>query len=381
MTAILPARKDNGGARPVVPAAAPCSGAGDAFLDLVQRLGLLSSKSAAGFLREHHDAPGVFLSGEAMGQALVAAGLLTDYQFERLLAGSTHGLVLGNYQVLRRIGAGGMGIVFEAKHVWMKRRAAIKVLPVDDDCPQSLLDRFYQEMEVLAKLDHPNIVRAFDAGQVPAAQGMPALLYLAMELIDGCDLEQYAARNWPIPIGLACAWICQAAAGLQAAHEGGLVHRDVKPSNLLLTRRGHIKLVDFGLVRQFSKRLTDPRDLLGTLEFMAPEQSHDPTSVSTHADIFALGASLFWLLTGEGPYQQGTSLNDSLRILKSARPRRLRTLRPDAPRELEAALARLLHPDPFERPAFPQMAARALSPFADPSLPANFLNSFPERAA
>src|SRR5256884_8159428 len=119
-----------------------------------------------------------------------------------------------------------------------------------------------------------------------------------MELVPGGDLERYVAEQGPRPVGQACEWVRQAASGLQEAHDRHLVHRDVKPSNLLLDEQGRVKLVDFGLVRQFSSRLTDPRVLLGSVEFMAPEQSHDPSGVGPAADVYGLGATLFWLPTG-----------------------------------------------------------------------------------
>src|SRR5262249_28799619 len=154
-----------------------------------------------------------------------------------------------------------------------------------------------------------------------------------------------------VPIPQACEWIRQAASGLQAAHDHHLIHRDIKPSNLLLTDDQQVKLVDFGLVRQFSSRLTDPGVLLGTVEYMSPEQSCDPFSVGSQADIYGLGATLFWLLTGEPPYPRGRTLADSLRLLQNTSPRRLRALMPNAPEELDALVARMLHRDPTRRPA------------------------------
>src|SRR5262249_22583223 len=143
---------------------------------------------------------------------------------------------------------------------------------------------------------------------------------------------------------------------------------DIKPSNLLLTDDQQVKLVDFGLVRQFSSRLTDPGVLLGTVEYMSPEQSCDPSSVGSQADIYGLGATLFWLLTGEPPYPRGRTLADSLRLLQNTSPRRLRALMPNAPEELDALVARMLHRDPTRRPALPLTIMNALAPFAHPSL-------------
>ncbi len=341
---------------------------GRAFLDQVVELNLLTRSSARVFLDQTSERLADTKSATALGEALVRAGLLTSYQVHRVLAGTTHGLVLGNYRVLERLGAGGMGVVFLAEHYLLMRRVAIKVLPVEEECPAWLRQRFFVEMRVLADLHHPNIVTAYDAGELPSAGGdQPALNYLVMELVSGGDLEKYVVDHGPRPIPQACDWVRQAACGLQEAHDLHLIHRDVKPSNLLLSAQGQVKLVDFGLVRQFSNPLTDPRSLLGSIQFMAPEQSHDPSAVGVPADIYGLGATLFWLLTGETPYPLAPSVAASLRLLQQTRPRRLRTLRPDAPEELEALLERMLDRDPLRRPAMPLAIVNALLPFADSS--------------
>lgn len=341
--------------------------AGRAFLNHVFRLGLLGAwgrviSPSILDLAENDTA-------ENVGDVLVQAGLLTKYQLERVLTGNTHGLVIGNYRILDRLGAGGMGIVYLGEHVMLNRRVAIKMLPIDDDCPQMMLDRFCAEMQVLASLHHPNIVMAFDSGKVEAtASGLPALVYLAMEFIDGCDLEKHVKDHGPVPVGKACRWVSDAACGLQEAHNHKLIHRDVKPSNILLTKDEHVKLVDFGLVRQFSLRLTDPNTLLGTLEFMSPEQSYDPTTIGSQADVYSLGATLFWLLTGEAPFRSVCSVSEALALLQRCQPRPLRQLRPDAPRELEAVIKQLLDKDPTRRPAMPLMVQKYLAPFAAPAL-------------
>jgi response regulator RpfG family c-di-GMP phosphodiesterase len=188
--------------------------------------------------------------------------------------------------------------------------------------------------------------------------------YLVMELVSGGDMEQHVIDHGILPIAQACNWFRQAACGLQEAHDHHLVHRDVKPSNLLLSESGQVKLVDFGLARRFVSQLTDPSCLLGSIEFMAPEQSFDPSAVGPQADIYGMGASLFWVLTGQTPYPEERSLAKALRALQCNRPRRLRALRQDAPEELDALVDRMLARDPAQRPALPVTVMNALTRFA-----------------
>ncbi|MFN4259491.1 MAG: protein kinase domain-containing protein [Gemmataceae bacterium] len=341
---------------------------GRKFLQELIQLQLLGRSSAGHFLRQALDHLEEFTDTETLGAALVEAGLLTSYQLNCVLSGSTHGLILGNYRVLERLGAGSMGVVFLGEHALLKRRVAIKVLPVDEDLPSAILERFYAEMRVLADLHHPNIVMALDAGKIPGpAPGMPVLHYLVMELITGGDLEQYIVDHGPATIPQACEWIRQAACGLQEAHDHHLIHRDIKPSNLLLTSHNQVKLVDFGLVRQFTRLMTDPRALLGSIEFMSPEQSMDPTAVGVQTDIYSLGATLFWLLTGQTPFPPERSVARALRALQQGTPRRLRSMLPNAPIDLDLLVARMLDRDPMRRPQLPVTIMNALARFAAPA--------------
>jgi response regulator RpfG family c-di-GMP phosphodiesterase/serine/threonine protein kinase len=334
------------------------------FLDRLLQRSILESDAALLFLEERNDRLEEYDSVERLGKALAHAGLLTDYQLDRVLAGTHYGLVLGSYRVLDELGSGGMGKVFLAEHRLLKRRVAVKVLPVDDDCPSAVRSRFYAEMQVLAELHHPNIVLAFDAGELtPTEPGLPQLIYLVMELVEGGDLERCVREKGPRPIAQACEWIREAAMGLQAAHDQHLIHRDVKPSNILLTHNSVAKVVDFGLARQFCSRLTDPRALLGSVDFMPPEQSHDPSAVGREADVYGLGGTLFWLLTGEPPYPFQDNVGASLRLLQQEPPRRLRQLRPDAPEALDDLLAQMLDRDPTKRPTMPAAIAHQLNPF------------------
>jgi response regulator RpfG family c-di-GMP phosphodiesterase/serine/threonine protein kinase len=343
---------------------------GQALLDSLVHLNLLDAHVVPGFLQQYQDRLGEFHDPGVLGDALVQTGVLTEYQLSRILAGTTHGLVLGSYKVLDRLGGGSVGVVFLAEHILLRRRVAIKVVPVDDGFPQSVLERFYAEMRLLAGLNHRHIVHAYDAGRLPApSQTLPALHYLVMELLTGGDLENYVVGHGPASIAQGCEWGRQAAAGLQEAHDHHLVHRDLKPSNLLLTTDREVKLVDFGLARQFYSNKTDPRALIGSIEFMAPEQSRDPTAVNARADIFGLGATLFWIVCGQTPYPQESSIAKALKALQTQTPRRLREFLPDAPRELDELLGRMMARDPSARPPTPLSVMPVLARFAATARP------------
>jgi serine/threonine protein kinase len=303
-------------------------------------------------------------SRDRVGVALVQAGVLTDYQRDRVVAGSSFGLVLGPYRVLDRLGGGSVGVLFRGEHTLLRRQVALKVVPVDDAGRVDLRDRFHAEMRALAALDHPHVATVHDAGVLPSpGPGQLALHYLVLELVTGGDLEQQVYdRGLPTP-AQACEWIRQAAAGVRAAHDLNLVHRDVKPSNLLLTTDGRMKVADFGLARQPVGGKTRPGTLLGSVEFMAPEQAADPASVGPPADVYGLGAVLFWLLTGQLPLPRGHSVAAALKILLAEKPRRVRELWPEAPAELDALLHKMLARDPADRPTAVAVMD-GLTPFA-----------------
>jgi response regulator RpfG family c-di-GMP phosphodiesterase len=295
---------------------------------------------------------------------LVEHGLLTAYQASRLRANREFGLVLGHYRILDRLGAGGMGVVYKAEHILLRRVVAVKVLALAVDQDSRLLLRFRSEMRAIGALRHPNIVSPLDAGHVTCAYpGEPVLHYLVMEYVEGTDLEELVLKHGPLPPPLVCELAWQVASGLSEAHAQGLVHRDIKPSNVLVTARNEAKLLDFGLAQDFRCRLTEPGMMLGTLDYMAPEQAQDAHAVDIRADLFGLGGVLYWCLTGEPPFPpQGPPATEIVRRL-TLPPPSARKLRPDVPAPLDAVLARLLAPRPDDRYATPQAVMRALTPF------------------
>jgi response regulator RpfG family c-di-GMP phosphodiesterase len=298
--------------------------------------------------------------------SLVEQGLLTDYQAARIDAGSSFGLVLGNYRVLDRLGAGGMGVVFRAEHIRMRRQVAIKVLPVHGDQDPRLLRRFLTEIRAIGQLQHPNIVAAFDAGELsdpdPNAD-KPVLHFFVMEYVPGRDLEEHVRAEGPLPPAKACDLVHQVASALAEAHKHNLVHRDIKPSNIQVTPEGQAKLLDFGLARRFHSGVTEPGTLLGTLDYMAPEQVQDASSVDIRADLYALGGTLYYCLTGRPPFPSTGSVVRELAARITQEPPSVRAVRPEVPVELDAIIRKMMARRPEDRYPMPQAVMQSLLPF------------------
>jgi response regulator RpfG family c-di-GMP phosphodiesterase len=300
---------------------------------------------------------------EEILRALIEKGLLTGYQADRIAARRTFGLVLGNYRVLDRLGAGGMGVVFLAEHIRLRSLVAIKVLPLSSDHDSRLLHRFFAEMRAVAHLKHPNIVGAMDAGEVEGRDGEPALHYFVMEYVPGQDLDEAVRQHGPFAPPKACDVISQIAAALGEAHKFQLVHRDIKPSNIRMTTAGHAKLLDFGLVRGVSGRMTEPGAVLGTLEYLAPEQALDASAVDIRADIFSLGGTLFWCLTGTHPFPSSGRMTQDLLARLDQDPPSARKIRPSLPADVDRIIARMMARDPNDRYDSPEAVKDALRAF------------------
>ncbi len=294
---------------------------------------------------------------------LVAHNLLTDYQAARIMAGTTFGLILGGYRVLSRLGAGGMGVVFLAEHIQMRRQVAIKVLPMHFEQDPRLLHRFMTEMRTVARLQHPNIVYAIDAGECSSSDNRDTILhYFVMEYVPGTDLEDMVSNQGPLTLAKTCDLAYQVASALAEAHKHKLVHRDIKPSNIQVTPEGQAKLLDFGLARSLGNQLTEPGVLLGTLDYVAPEQIKDAHTVDIRADLYGLGGVLVWCLTGEPPFP---SVNNVLELGSrlTAAPPSICAKRPELPPEFETVVTKLLALHPDDRFQTPQLLMQALMPF------------------
>src|SRR5229473_6322324 len=257
----------------------------DAFLELLTKSGVADPEQLAASLQPLRVASALPADPKALADSLVEKGVLTHFQAEQLLKGRWRGFTLGRYQILERIGSGGMGVVYLAEHMHLRRRVAIKVLPVHLAEESWFVQQFYREAQAVAALDHPNIVHAHDVAQ----EG--GLHYLVMEYIEGSSLQDIVSKHGPMEIDRVPHYVRQAALGLQHAHEAGLVHRDIKPGNLLLDRRGINKILDMGLARFFARNPGEvfPSDkgkwVVGTDDFLAPEQIVDSDEVDIRADV------------------------------------------------------------------------------------------------
>jgi serine/threonine protein kinase/WD40 repeat protein len=298
-----------------------------------------------------------------LARELVRRGWLTPYQANQLARGRGKELVLGPYQLLEPLAEGGMGTVFKARHPLMKRVVAVKVIRGQRLTAPDAVRRFEREIVVAGKLSHPNVVIAHDAVRVGNT------LLLVMEYVEGADLGKLLRQRGPLPAGEACAYVRQAALGLQHAHESGLVHRDIKPSNLLVTAKGRVvKVLDMGLAllgatpEESVTALTEEGSVMGTPDYMAPEQASNAHAVDIRADVYSLGCTLYALLTGRAPFAGGT-LTQKIAAHLHAEPPPLESLRPDLPPGLLAVVRRMMAKRPEDRYQTPAAVAAAVQPF------------------
>jgi eukaryotic-like serine/threonine-protein kinase len=341
------------------------------MMDVLRRSGLLGLPQMNELLRA--DLQSRFVEPKALGRELIQRGWLTPYQVNQLLQGRGADLVLGPYILLERLGEGGAGQVFKARHQKMDRIVAVKVLHKELLTDGEAVGRFSREIQVLSRLDHPNVVHAYDAGPCGASY------FLAMEYVEGTDLARLVNQSGPLPVMQACAYLRQAALGLQHAHERGLVHRDIKPHNLILSlREGRIKVADLGLARlprsvneQATAALTGSATgdgltpagaiMMGTADYLAPEQALDFHKADIRADIYSLGCTLYFLLTGQ-PVFPGATLAEKLVSHQTREPSAIEKLRPDVPAGLARVLQRMLAKRPEDRYRTPAEVADAVTP-------------------
>jgi serine/threonine-protein kinase len=298
---------------------------------------------------------------QTLARLILDRGWLTPFQVNRLLGGKAQELFLGQYLLQAKLGEGGMGQVFRALDRTMHRTVALKLIRPEVLSSESAVERFLKEIRAAAALDHPNIVRAYHAGKLDTGY------FLVMEYVEGTDLHRRLKDAHPLPIALVCDWIRQTALALQHVAERGMVHRDVKPMNLLLSTQGVVKLLDLGLARprQLAETADSPQatrqgSMMGTPDYVAPEQIADASSVDIRADIYSLGCTLYHLLAGCVPFK-GDDLRGKLRCHLADEPEAIERLRPDVPADVAALVRRMMCKDPADRPQMPREVADALT--------------------
>jgi eukaryotic-like serine/threonine-protein kinase len=327
------------------------------FLETVRKSGLLDAarldEATAAWPDRSLSLP------DELVQSLIDAELLTKWQTDQLRRGRHKGFVLGKYRLLRLIGAGGMSSVYLGEHTTLHSKVAIKVLPIKRVDQSSYLARFEREAQASARLNHPNIVRAFDLDT------SGSIHFIAMEYVAGIDLHAKVKQDGPLPLRQAVDYARQAALGLQYAHEEGLVHRDIKPANLILDDRGTVKILDLGLA--FAKGEDDEsltqehgEKVLGTADYLSPEQAKDSHKADARSDIYALGCTLHYLLTGRPPFAKGTLAERIQAHLRNPPPNLLEE-RPDTPPALVELFFRMMEKHPDARPQTAREVAATLA--------------------
>lgn len=338
----------------------------DQLLALIRKSRILEDRVLEEFLSRERDGVDVSRNADNLAHRLVQHGLLTRFQTRLLLQGKWKGFLLADkYKVLSLLGVGGAGRVYLCEHCQLKRLVAVKVLPGDRNQDPEQLARFYREARAVASLNHPNIVRVFDIDRSENVH------YMVLEHVDGRGLDDVVAMGGPMAIERAAHYIAQAAAGLHHAHCAGWIHRDIKPGNILLERTGVVKVLDLGLARLFAERgnLTtgDPPALLGTADYISPEQALSANTVDARTDIYGLGATFYYLICGRAPFPKG-SLANKLLWVQVLTPDRVTSLRPDVPKEMELVVERMMAKDPAARIQTMAEVIRALEPWTNKAL-------------
>lgn len=341
------------------------------FMNALKRSGLMSGDRIDAILRQ---APSPILADATkLPEYFVEKGALTHFQITKLQQGTFQGLVLGHFHILSPLGKGGMSTVYLARDSRAKSEGdkkhkslvALKILPPKRAKEEyRMLARFQREMEICQRVDHPHLTRTYEVGQ---ASGV---YYIAMEYIRGDVLRKVVTDRGPLTPTRAARIFSEVAEGLQHAHEKGLIHRDLKPSNIMVTPNGHAKVLDLGLAFDVQEVL--PEDIkivggqgyvVGTMDYIAPEQVDSPTGVDARADIYALGCSMYFALTGRPPFPGGTSI-EKMKRHRTENPEYIQDLNPTVPAELCRVIERMMEKSPEARHLTAAAVAKALRPFA-----------------
>jgi eukaryotic-like serine/threonine-protein kinase len=334
----------------------------DDLLKLIRKSGMIEEPRLDAYVERLRLSGPVPADVRKLAGRMVRDGLLTYFQAEQFMLGKWRGFTIGKYKLLERIGFGGMGQVFLCEHMYMRRRVAIKVLPPAKAEEPAALGRFYREARAAAALDHPNIVRTHDIDQ----DGN--LHFLVMEYVDGSSMLELIKKKGPMAIERAAHYIWQAAHGLDHAYRVGIIHRDIKPGNILVDRYGTSKILDMGLARFYHSdddmltKKYDEKSVLGTADYVAPEQTINSHDVDVRADIYSLGATFYYLLAGHPPFPEGT-ISQKLIAHQTRQPVPIRNIRPEIPEGLAAVLGRMMAKSIHERFQTPTEVSDALARF------------------
>lgn len=316
------------------------------FALLVEKSGLSTPEQLSAALEEIRAENGGELPEPAseLAHKLIEKKIVTQWHCDKLLLGKYKGFFLGKHKLLGHIGSGGMSSVYLAEHTKLHDHRAVKVLPQSKLGKSSYLARFQQEAKAIASLNHPNIVRAHDIDNEGNTH------YIVMEYVDGDDLQTIVKDNGPLGFEDVANYVAQSARGLQHAHDIGLIHRDVKPANVLINSKGKVKLLDLGLAlfaedEDASLTMDFNDKVLGTADYLAPEQALNSHNVDHRADLYGLGCTMYFLLTGQPPFPDG-SIAQRIAKHQKEMPPEIRKLRADCPGELEGICWKLLQKDP-----------------------------------
>lgn len=347
----------------------PAPVSNDELAEVILKSGVIEEPKLRAYIKKLSESEvGLPSDPNKMGGLMVRDGILTYFQAEQLLQGKWKRFTIGKYKVLERLGVGGMGQVFLCEHKLMKRKVAVKVLPVAKSSDPASLQRFYREARAVAAVDHPNLVRAYDIDQDGD------LHYLVMEYVDGINLHDLVRKFGTVDILRACHYIFGSVVGLHHAHEMGLVHRDIKPANILVDRTGVVKILDMGLARFFNPDEDDmltkkfDESVLGTADYLAPEQAIDSSTVDIRADIYGLGGTFYYMLTGFPPFPDG-SIAQKLLWHQTKMPKDIRAYRPEVPEALAALVDKMMAKDLANRFQTPTELMEALTPWVQTPIP------------
>lgn len=334
----------------------------DEIASRIEKSGLLSRNQIDSCYDELDDP-----TPEKLLSALVRTGHLTRFQAVQLTRGRFSGFLLsGRYKILDSLGDGGMGYVLLCEHLVLQRLAAVKVLHPDQSATQESARRLVHESRLAAQLDHPNIARVFDAESDPST-------FVAYEFVDGVDLHHLVAERGPLSMSRAASFVYQAACGLAAAHEAGVIHRDIKPGNLMVDRRGQVKIIDFGLAAGASGSFDPESERLVTLEFASPEQLTGNAIVDARTDLYSLGCTLLFLLTGKLPFECDADRRKRTPVDLTPRLREI-------PAEFRAVIDRMTSDRVADRFQTATEAMLALAPFCPTALTSCDEPAIPQRA-